>query len=76
LHDINKINWKAVQEAYWSKPKIKEKKQAEFLKEQRFPWKLLEQIGVYSNRQLQQVRGILNKQKKIPIIKIQPSWYY
>jgi len=76
LHDLDKIHWQAVQETQWNDPHIKEKKQAEFLIEHHFPWKLVEAIGVYSYKQLLKVKGILGAQSAAPLIKVQPKWYY
>jgi hypothetical protein len=43
--DLSKIDWNAVNAQSWSQ--CKEKKQAEFLVEEQFPWQLVEAIGVF-----------------------------
>lgn len=74
LQDLDKIDWQAVQETYWRD--VREKKQAEFLVEQCFPWSFVEEIGVYSARQQQEVWEILGRNQKIPQVKIRKEWYY
>jgi len=74
LSDLDKIDWNAVQATYWKD--CIDKKQAEFLVEQRFPWELFDEIGVYSYHQQQQVQGILEKGLLFPFVKIRREWYY
>ena len=74
LTDIDKIDWKAVNATQWRGRH--DKKQAEFLIEQRFPWRLIEEVGVYSRRQIEQVRNIIGSQTQDLHIKIQQAWYY
>lgn len=76
LNDLGKIDWQAVQANQWSDSDIKEKKQAEFLVESRFPWELIEEVGVYSYHQQERVRKIIGSQTKDLQIKIQQAWYY
>jgi hypothetical protein len=45
LNDLDKIDWTALQAMQWSN--AKDRKQAKFLIEKRFPCKLVEEIGVY-----------------------------
>lgn len=64
VSDLNQIDWNAVHAISWAQ--CKEKKQAEFLLEERFPWALVEAIGVYSQAQVQQVSSALNSTKQCP----------
>jgi hypothetical protein len=41
LKKLEEIDWDAVRSKFWSDPFVKERKQAEFLIEQRFPWQLI-----------------------------------
>ena len=50
LNHLHEIDWNAVQASQWRD--CKEGKQAEFLVEQRFPWKAIDRIGVRSQRAL------------------------
>jgi hypothetical protein len=72
--DLDKIDWEAVNAIQWSGRQ--DKKQAEFLVEQCFPWELIKEIGVYSYRQQEQVHNIIGSYAKNIRIKIQREWYY
>ena len=74
LHQLNEIDWDAVQATNWQQ--CKEGKQAEFLVEDRFPWALIERIGVHSNAVAQQVADRLGTMEPRPPIVIEPGWYY
>ena len=76
LCDLEKIDWKAVHSTQWSDRDIKEMKQAEFLIEGSFPWGLVEEIGVYSTKQQNEILKILDGSAKLPIVRVQKSWYY
>ena len=54
----------------------KEGKQAEFLLEQRFPWHLIERIGVKSAAVYSQVVNALPANGHRPAVEVLPDWYY
>ena len=54
----------------------KEGKQAEFLLERRFPWKLVSRIGVYSRAMYHQTEQALRKAAHKPSVEIRREWYY
>ncbi|WP_440222483.1 type II toxin-antitoxin system toxin DNA ADP-ribosyl transferase DarT [Dokdonella sp. MW10] len=72
---LGEINWTAVQATNWSGG-LKEGKQAEFLVEQRFPWHLIERIGVQSAFVYNQVANALPAQGHRPTVEVLPGWYY
>jgi len=72
LADIGKIDWESVSATNWSGRQ--DKKQAEFLVEKYFPWELVDEIGVYSHHQQEQLYCIIGSQD-LPI-KVQRTWYY
>ncbi|WP_457653267.1 type II toxin-antitoxin system toxin DNA ADP-ribosyl transferase DarT [Rhodocaloribacter sp.] len=74
LARLHEIDWKAVQARDWQT--CKEGKQAEFLVEHRFPWHLVQYIGVYSERYLNLVRAAVNAGSHRPLVKIRRDWYY
>lgn len=80
LSKLNEINWEAVKSTRWSGNGIestsKEGKQAEFLLEERFPWCLVERIGVYSRTIYQDVVDSVSLAKYRPRLEIVPTWYY
>ncbi|MBW7874860.1 MAG: DUF4433 domain-containing protein [Candidatus Cloacimonetes bacterium] len=74
LHDLNRLNWAAINSREWKN--VKEAKQAEFLMEKNFPWILIAKIGVYSTCVMQQVQQILYKAAHKPQVAVKPDWYY
>ena len=74
VSDLSKIDWNAVNAQSWSQ--CKEKKQAEFLLEEQFPWTLVDAIGVFSQTQYQQVSSALNSTSHRPPVSVQRNWYY
>lgn len=75
LARLGEINWAAVQASNWSGG-LKEGKQAEFLLEQRFPWHLVERIGVHSATVYGQVVNALPVHGHRPTVEVLPNWYY
>ena len=74
LAKLQEINWTAVQATDWQS--CKEGKQAEFLLERRFPWRLVERIGVESKKIYRHVDNTLAAGKHRPPIELRPDWYY
>ena len=74
VSDLDKINWSAVFAENWQG--MQEDKQAEFLIEQKFPWQLVEKIGVYSELQYSKAAQILKSADYQPVLKIERNWYY
>lgn len=74
IKDLNKINWNAVRATQWAG--CKEKKQAEFLIEDSFPWELVEQIGVISPQYVRVVNKALTHTQHKPPIAVKRNWYY
>lgn len=74
LAQLNAIDWEAVQAKYWQS--CKEGKQAEFLVENRFPWHLVERIGVHSRAVYQQAVDALPPGGHRPTVEIKYDWYY
>ncbi len=74
LAQLDQIDWNAVAATQW--PAVKERKQAEFLVEQSFPWHLIERIGVYSGAINAQVAHALPVGGHRPPVAVLPAWYY
>jgi hypothetical protein len=74
LSQLNKINWDAVRATSWRN--CREEKQAEFLIEDCFPWKLVEQIGVISIEYDRIVNKKLAAATHKPKIRVRSDWYY
>lgn len=74
LAHLGKIDWNAVQATRWAQ--CKEGKQAEFLLEHRFPWHLVERIGVHSRAVYGQVINALPAHGHRPTVEVRADWYY
>ncbi|MDY7807558.1 DUF4433 domain-containing protein [Burkholderia stagnalis] len=75
LDDLDEINWKAVDARDW-RGGLKEGKQAEFLVENRFPWRLIRRIGVHSGQIYRQVLNMLPEDGHRPNVEVKNDWYY
>ena len=80
LGQLNEINWDAVGTIWWAgrdvPSAVKEGKMAEFLIEERFPWQLVERIGVFSNAIANRVDQALAGVAHRPTIETRREWYY
>ncbi len=78
LSDLKALDWKAIQTRRWEREKVREKKQAEFLVKDFFPWELVEEIGVIDETIQAQVESILAQFPHLPHppVQVRRSWYY
>lgn len=80
LSQLGEIDWCAVQSGHWSGggilPSVKEGKQAEFLVERHFPWKLVSRIGVYSHPAYNCAGAALEAATHKPPVEIKRNGYY
>jgi hypothetical protein len=80
LSELAEIDWEAVESRKWSggtvASSVKEGKQAEFLLEEKFPWSLVERVGVHSASVGNQVAQLLKKSSHKPPVSTQSTWYY
>lgn len=74
LNQLGKISWDAVQARDWRE--CKHGKQAEFLIEHSFPWRLVSRIGVHSAAIRDTVLGKIYKSDYSPPVDIKRDWYY
>lgn len=70
------IDWRAVNAKYWSDPAVKEKKQAELLVYDWYPWREFIGIGVKDQSVKEQVDEILADAEYTPTVRAKPNWYY
>ena len=75
LAKLDEINWVAVQSDKWGGD-LKVGKQAEFLLENKFPWHLVERVGVQSLMIYNKVNSVLLNQVHKPLVKVCRKWYY
>lgn len=76
LAQLPEIKWSSVQTNQWAGSPTKEQKQAEFLIEERFPWHLVEEIGVINQMVGQQAVQAVAGAAHRPATQIKPAWYY
>lgn len=74
LGQLGEIDWAAVQARDWRD--LKEGKQAEFLLESAFPWRLVERIGVKSMQTYRLAMSALPSLGHCPPVEVRPEWYY
>jgi hypothetical protein len=72
----NLVDWNAVQSHYWNDPKVRERKQAEFLIYRKFPWTAVIAIGVYNQSLATDVQKLLTLQNHQPQVAVEQNWYY
>lgn len=72
LAELGQIDWSAIAARHWRD--CMEAKQAEFLIERRFPWKLITRIGVCTRQTCRQVVSFLDS--AIPPVRVMRAWYY
>lgn len=77
LDDLEKVDWKVMPLTYWAnEEETKEKRQAEFLVHDWFPWEGIEQIGVKTTQTKEKAETILSSAEHSPAVVLKPSWYY
>jgi hypothetical protein len=79
LGQLNEVNWDAVSARQWSgrgvPATVQEGKQAEFLIEDRFPWELVERIGIRSDSIANRVDQGMTSIAHRPAIEVRSDWY-
>lgn len=76
LDQLEEVNWDAVAANDFRPADIKEGKQAEFLVQDSFPWRLVERIGVHSQAMVPNVSNAMQNAVHRPTIEIRRDWYY
>lgn len=76
IDEIDALDWNAIGETDWGDPFVKERKQAEFLVEQSFPWELIEHIGVIDEKIAERVASLLREASHRPKVVVAPQWYF
>ncbi|WP_041438031.1 type II toxin-antitoxin system toxin DNA ADP-ribosyl transferase DarT [Thermus scotoductus] len=78
LESLDELDWKAITAHDFRDPDVKERKQAEFLIKDAFPFALVERIGVRTRQTFNRVQSLLSniKNAKCPKVSIQWDWYF
>lgn len=70
------VDWRAVEARNWSDPTVKERKQAEFLVYDSFPWTSIIGIAVIRQDIASEVQSILKDADHQPDVRVKRNWYY
>ena len=70
------IDWDAVASVSWAEPAVKNRKQAEFLVHDHFPWTAFREIGVIDGSVERGVRAALSSASHRPSVQVHRDWYY
>jgi hypothetical protein len=76
LDDLDELDWDAIPNPDFRNSAVKEKKMAEFLMYESFPWSLVRSVGVHSEAVATQVNGILAGAAHVPPVAVRRDWYY
>lgn len=76
LQNLYELDWNAIAATDFRDPDIKERKQAEFLVYDFFPFELVERIGVFNRAIWNRVNQMLIGSKYKPLVEIRRNWYY
>jgi hypothetical protein len=75
-NDFDKIMWEDVANPDFRQSDVRENKQAELLVHGRFPWALVERVGVRSIDILDQTHAAVRDAAHVPKLEIIPEWYF
>jgi hypothetical protein len=76
LDELDQLDWQAIAATDFRAPDVKESKQAEFLVYTRFPFELVERIGVQSAAVQVRAAAALGGARQRPAIEVRGEWYF
>ena len=76
LDRLGDIDWSAVQASAWREQEVQDRKQAEFLVENRFAWHLVSRIGVMNEATRRQAAEAIAESEHQPSVEVRRAWYY
>lgn len=74
--DLDQIDWNAVNAHDFRDREVQERKQAEFLVHDLFPWSLVEHIGVFDQKRLALASEALALGSHRPSTRVENGWYF
>jgi len=74
--EFSELRWEAIEATDFRAPAVKEGKQAEFLVHERFPFDLVERIGVASPAVRAQAAQVIANGPHRPPVEVRPEWYF
>jgi hypothetical protein len=76
LSCLGELDWEAIGAHDWRDQFVRERKQAEFLVHDHFPWSAITGLGVFGPSQAGRVQAILASGSHLPSVQVMSSWYY
>ena len=76
VDELDQLDWNAITATDFSAAEVKERKQAEFLVHGRFPFDLVDRIGVRSTAIQSRAAAALVGSGHQPAIEVHPEWYF
>lgn len=76
VDQLGEVDWAAVEATDFRDKQVKERKQAEFLVHEFFPWNLVRRIGVHSLSLQMRVARLLSGGGARPVVEVRRDWYY
>jgi hypothetical protein len=74
--DLDKVDWDSVGARWFTDSGVRERKQAEFLVFDWFPWSLVEHVGVFDQNRATLAKQAISANTHRPTISIENSWYF
>jgi hypothetical protein len=74
--NLDKIDWEAVGSRQFTDSGVRERKQAEFLMHDWFPWSLVEHVGVFDQTRLDLASRAIAAGDHRPTVCIENGWYF
>ena len=74
--DLERLDWGAIAARDFRAAEVKERKQAEFLLYERFPFELVDRIGVRSSTVQARAAMAIAGAGHRPVIEVLPEWYF
>ncbi len=74
--ELEQLDWTAIAAREFRAAQVKERKQAEFLVYERFPFDLVERIGVQSVGVHTRAAAAIARADHRPTIEVRPDWYF
>ena len=76
MDGLSQLDWSAISARDFRTAEVKEHKQAEFLVYDRFPFDLVERIGVQSAAIRTRTAEAIGAARHRPAIEVRPDWYF
>ncbi len=76
VDDLSDVDWQSVAARDFRPAAVKEGKQAEFLVEQRYPWPLIQRIGVRDRAMRERVLEVVGGADHRPAVDVMDRWYF